>query len=228
MKFLEEILRKYWSHYEIDEFPNNDSRMMVLEDKEVFGMSTENIRFLINELVRFIGKGVYLEVGMLYGCSLLSAALFNPGVRCIGIDNFSQWGGNEEILQKNLLKFGNPKNIEYYIMDYREGISYIFSKEPQLKVDIYYYDGDHSYANQIEGLDVIHPHLKSKCIILVDDIDWKFVSDANRVWLKKHPDFSSFKISSMKNLDEKLTEKDIPHRERPWWNGFEVITRGFE
>ena len=214
---IESILRGGWANPSEDLFPKN-RRMRVLGDKEVDGMSSENVRFLVNETVRrFAHRGVYLEVGMYRGCSILSAALFNPSTRCIGIDNFSEFDGegmNHAILKANLGKFGNPPNIEYYNMDYREAIERLFAREPQMKVEVYYYDGKHTYDDQIEGLETMLPHLSKSCAVLIDDLNWDYVENANIDFLKVHPEFeSAFKIFARgEGTDD-------------WWNGFEVITR---
>lgn len=213
-----EILRQNWENYKTDLYPK-DRRMHILRENDVSGMSSENIRLFINEAVRrFAKNGVYLEVGTFQGCSLLSAALFNPSPRCIGIDNFSEFdqnNNNELILKKNLEKFHNPRNIEFYNQDYEECIQYLFSKEPTLNVNVYYYDGKHTYEDQAKGLKIMLPHLSYRCIILVDDINCTFVEEANRAFIKENKDFKSiFKIRTKGNGSD------------DWWNGFKVISRG--
>ncbi len=212
------ILTENWQDYRIDLYPK-DRRMSILEQKNVIGMSSENIRFLINEAVRkFAKEGLYLEVGTFYGNSLLSAALFNPSTRCIGIDNFSQhnpYNENEGIVRNNLGKFSHSSNVEFYNQDYKEGIKRLFSHEPSCKVNVYYYDGFHHYRDQLQGLEIILPCLAQECVILVDDINLEDVEEANKAFLRKNPDFKSvFKVRTEKN-----GSKD-------WWNGFELITRG--
>jgi len=153
---IEKILKECWINYKKDLNPR-DRRMGVLKEKGVRGMSTENIRFLLNEIVRrFAKRGTYLEVGMFRGCSLLSAALFNPSIRCIGIDNFSEFNynssgwrpsdnlNNEEELKNNLAKFPNVGNVRWYNGDYKGVIKNLFAEEPNLKVNIYFYDAGHS------------------------------------------------------------------------------------
>ena len=171
---IEKILSDNWLNYRSELCPK-DRRMRVIRLKEVSGMCTENVSFLINEIVRVIAyKGVYLEVGTFNGYSLFSAALFNPKTRCIGIDNFSQFDSscnNENILKTNIKKFPDLKNIEFYNMDYKDAIGCLFSKELNLKINVYYYDGNHSYKDQSEGLRIMLPYLSEKCIILVDDIN---------------------------------------------------------
>ncbi len=214
---IAKVLLEGWSWYKFDGHPK-DRRMRIHEEKDIAGMNTENIRFLINEIVkRYAVNGVYLEVGMFQGSSLLSAALYNGKTRCIGIDNFSQFdedGKNEAVLKQNLSKCGSPSNIEIYNMDYTDGIRHLFGKDPNLKVDIYYYDGQHSYENQKMGLEMMLPYLAKKCIIFVDDINWDRVDRANQDFLKENKDFRSV---------FKVTTKAVGVSD--WWNGFEIITR---
>jgi len=212
------ILIEKWENYKTDLHPK-DRRMRVLEEKNVEGMNTENIRLLINELVRrFAKNGIYVEVGTLYGSSLLSAALFNPSTYCVGIDNFSQFNTgnkNEYILKENLSKFGNPANIKFYNQDYEECLKHIFVKQPTCKINIYYYDGAHTYKAQLKGLEAALPYLSEKCIILVDDVNLYSVDKANKSFIKNNPNFKSiFKVKTKTDLTI------------DWWNGFEIITRG--
>ena len=226
---IKKILKECWVHYKKDLSPK-DRRMSILKEKGVRGMSTENIRFLLNEIVKkFAKRGTYLEVGIFRGCSLLSAALFNPSTRCIGIDNFSEFNynsdgwrqsdnlNNEEELKKNLAKFPNTQNIEWYKGDYKKVIKNLFAKEPNLKVNVYFYDGEHSYENQLEGLKIMLPYLSKRSIIIVDDLNWEQVEKANTDFIKKNPDFKSvIKIKTKANCSE------------DWWNGIEIIAKGLD
>ncbi len=217
---VQNILRECWNDYRNDPYPH-DRRMKVLEEKEVKSFSTENIRFFINEIVRrFAQDGVYFEVGIYRGGSLLSAGLFNPSTRCIGIDDFSGHNPimvNEKVLNMNLDKFGNPSNIEYYNMDYQDAISMIFNNEPDLKVSVYYYDGDHSYEHQLNGLRAILPYLAPKCILLVDDVNKSDVVNANNKFMEENPDFQSACQMRTKGWGDCSTN---------WWEGFQVLSRG--
>ncbi len=213
-----DMLIESWEDYRYDLYPK-DRRMSILRERDVAGMSTENIQFFLNEIVgKFAKNGTYLEIGTFQGGSLLSAALFNSSTRCIGVDNFSEFNSdkkNEPILKENLKKFDNPKNIEFFNMDYKEALNVLFSKEPDLKIDVYYYDGPHTYEHQIGGLEAILPYLSEKCVILVDDINWISVDRANEDFVRRHHGFKyAFKIR---------TKMD---RAEDWWNGFSVITKG--
>ena len=208
---MNKILETFWEDYTTDPYPIN-RRMKVLN--EIRGMSTENICLLFNELVRIHAKGgTYLEVGTFWGRSVLSAALYNPSTRCITIDNFSQFGGSFGNLQKGLDRFNLP-NIEFYNLDYKDAIAQIFEKEPDLKVDVYFYDGDHAYQHQVNGLNIMLPYLADNCVILVDDYNLEHVRQANDEFKAANPGFESvLRIRTPRNAD------------RTWWNGIEVLMR---
>jgi predicted O-methyltransferase YrrM len=216
MKALKHILRTGWNDIGSDLHPI-DRRMDVLAQKKVRGMSTENIRYLINEIVReYVTTGYYLEVGMFHGCSLLSAALFNPGKTCIGIDNFSQFDAekeNRKALKRNLEKFSEAEKAEIVTIegDYKDVLDKF-----EHKIDVYFYDGKHTYYDQLNGLQLALPHLSKKCVIIVDDVNLERTTEANKKFIKDNPDFKSwFKVSP-------------PTRDARWHNGVEVIGRGWE
>lgn len=217
---IKDILEKNWEDYCLDTHPKS-RRMKAIEGENIYGMNTENIRFLINEIVNFFApEGVYLEVGTLNGSSLLSAALHNQSTRCIGIDNFSEldpeWK-NEMTLMENLKKFDNLSNIEFYNMDYREAFQHLSSTENNFKIDVYYFDGPHGYKDEINGLEIALPYLSANCAILVDDVTWFQVDMANKIFLRKHTDFTSA-----------FCIKPNIWQSKTWWNGFHVITRGIK
>lgn len=218
-KKINKILKLNWQDYKKDLFPK-DRRMQVLEQKNVLGLNSENVRFLINELVKVFAKnGVYLEVGTFLGCSFIGAALFNKSARCIGIDDFSEfddWKKNEAIFYENKNKFKELNNLEFYKGDYKKVIKEIFDKDQNLKINVYFYDAKHSYENQLNGLRIVLPYLAKQCIIVVDDVNWKQVEKANQDFLKQNPDFVSlFKIKTKANMSS------------DWWNGIEIMGRGF-
>lgn len=209
------VLTDNWSDCFAGSHPR-DRRMRCLADQGVDGMSTENIRFLINEVVkRFAEGGLYMEVGTYRGCSLLSAALYNARTQCVGVDNFSLFDPeqeNEKYLKSHLAKFDNPKNIQLRKGDYSDVVPEYFKHRSDLKVNVYFYDGPHSFEDQLKGLEIVRPHLARESIVLVDDLNVPEVERANRIFLRQNPNFRSvFRVKT--NGENPLT----------WWNGFEVI-----
>jgi len=194
-----------------------DRKLKIISDLGIDGMSTENIRYTINEFVRRYAK-TYLEIGSYRGSTLISSAIYNNDVRCISIDNFSEFdqnGTNKSTLLNNIQK-ANVSNIELYDMDYVAGVKHIFDLEPELKIDVYFYDGNHTYDNQLNGLNILTDYMSDSCIIFVDDINCECVDTANDEWLKNNPDFKCIKIFTEGNCS------------KTWWNGFTIMYRNID
>jgi len=213
---LKYIIKYFTNNYKTILYPI-DRRMDIIKTLNIKGMNTENIRFIINDLVKKYAK-TYLEIGTYQGSSIISAAIFNNNVRCIAIDNFSQFdnnGVNKSILLNNI-KNAEINNIELIDKDYKIAITELFKNEPNLKIDIYFYDGNHSYENQLNGLNIIKPYLSKSCIIFIDDTNYDRVLKANQHWLTENTDFKSFNIDTPKN------------GHNTWWNGFSILYRNIE
>jgi predicted O-methyltransferase YrrM len=221
MRKIEQILAEDWDNYKTDLHPK-DRRMSVLDEKGVKGMSTENVRYLFNELCKnYAPNGVYVEVGIYQGCSILSAALYNTELDCTGVDNFSQFdpnGDNLNTLRENIKKFESKKErgtIGVFEIDFRKFLRSF--KDDGKIIDIYFYDGPHEYQDQMDGLNLALPLLNDKCIIIIDDVNLERTQRANNEFLANNPDFKSV----MKILTVKA---EFPI----WHNGIEVMMRGFE
>jgi hypothetical protein len=128
-------------------------------------MSTFAIGAIINHTVSCMPRGTsYVNVGVWNGFTLLSGMIENPDKQCIGIDNFSEYGGPKE---QFLRRFNEHKsaNHQFYDMDYREYFAEVHSGE----IGFYIYDGNHFYEHQLMGLKVAEPFFAKNCVILVDD-----------------------------------------------------------
>lgn len=194
-----------------------DRRMMEIESAEVEGCNTENVRYMINEMVRrYAVNGVYLEVGTYRGASLLSAALGNSSTLCVGIDNFSELGGKENypILLNNLAKF-NFKNVRFVREEYHslmtEGIITRFTGGK--KIDVYLYDGGHKMFEQWQGLQAVLPYLSPRCVVIVDDYNWSNVHVPTMAFAKEEGFSTIFAVQTAQYPSN-------------WWNGLVVLGRG--
>lgn len=239
---IQDILDTYWGDYQKDPHPK-DRRMLPIRDHLTFALNGENVYFLINELVRRYAK-TYLEVGVLHGGSLFSAAIYNEDVRCIGIDCFDSpfstfsWGKPDVIreAQKKNLEYFKFKNVEIHEGDFRDVIPKLFNKEPSLKVDVYYYDALFSYEDEYDGLSAMVPYMSDNCIIctIAGDKLPHLKSKAVREFLKSNP---AFTLVSSKEPDwSSETSKWSLDSNKESWNagfaeggatsGFHIITRG--
>jgi len=216
------FLNKHWKNWIYDLKPL-DTRMEILDKYGIKGMSSHNIRFFINEFSRQFIDGSngekYVEVGTYHGCSLLSSALYNDH-DCIGIDNFSQFnaqGNNEQICRSNISKLNRFLNSKVTLYDSNFELFFNNYEVDKSNIKIYFYDGAHDYESQLKGLEIVLPYLCEQCIIFVDDVNLGSVRKANDHFLAKHPKF--------KRVLQILTKGNCSP---DWWNGWEVIARGYD
>ena len=132
-------------------------------------MSTFAVGAIINHAVANLNPAhSFVNVGVWNGFSLLCGMADNPGQRCIGIDNFSQFGGPRTEFMERFGVCASPQH-HFFDMDYRR----YFEQEHQGEIGLYIYDGEHSYRNQLEGLRIAEPHLSNDALIIVDDTNWE-------------------------------------------------------
>ncbi|MEM2900400.1 MAG: class I SAM-dependent methyltransferase [Thermoplasmata archaeon] len=144
-------------------------------------MSTFAIGAMINKGVSLMNPNeCFLNIGVWNGFTFLSGLVNNEDKTCIGVDNFSQFGGPRDAFLKRFNKYKSPSH-HFFDMDYEE----YFKKEHKGKIGFYIYDGGHAYKDQLQGLEVAEPYFSDNCIILVDDINWKEPYEATLEFAKK-------------------------------------------
>ncbi len=131
-------------------------------------MSTLAIGAIINYAVKLMpSTEVFVNVGIWHGYTLLCGMVGNPEKACVGVDNFSEFGGPREEFLKRFERFKSTNHL-FCEADYIE----YFAKIHTGSIGVYIYDAEHSYANQLQGLRIAEPYLAKGCVILVDDTDW--------------------------------------------------------
>jgi hypothetical protein len=137
---------------------------------EIPRMSSFAIGALLNRAVARMPAGqAFVNVGVWNGFTLLSGIACNPGKLCIGVDNFSEGPGNRTRLA--LAERFEPHagaDRRFHELDYRDYFEQVH-REP---IGVYLYDGEHSYENQLAGLEIAEPFLAPGCLVLVDDTNW--------------------------------------------------------
>ena len=174
-------------------------------------MSTFAIAAIINRCVQDMADGTaFVNVGVWHGFTFLSGCVGNAQKRCIGIDNFSEFGGPRAQFLDRFKQLSGPFH-EFHETDYRN-----YFKSGQVpEIGFYIYDGDHSRQNQCDGLLVAEPHFADGAVILVDDFNFNDVVAGTNDFLAKakhkyRPIFSS-------------TTADNMHP--TWWNGVAIFQR---
>jgi len=151
-------------------FPENDARMKTTL-RRISGvpkMSTLALAGMINRAVaQMEPEEVFVNVGVWYGFTLLAGIVGNPDKKCVGVDNFSQFGGPRNAF---LARFEHLKGENHFFhdMDYVE----YFSRVHRDPIGFYIYDGGHEYEDQLKGLLLAEPFFSKNCVVLVDDTNW--------------------------------------------------------
>jgi hypothetical protein len=128
-------------------------------------MSTFAIAALIDHAVRAMpADQAFLNVGVWAGFTFLAGVRGNPGRTCIGVDDFSGFGGPRESFTARFEGLRSDRH-SFFEMDYLRYFAEVH-REP---LGVYMYDGDHSYEHQLEGLRVAEPFFAPGCLVLVDD-----------------------------------------------------------
>ena len=176
-------------------------------------MSTFAIGCLINKAVHDLPKGqCYVNVGVWHGFSFLAGMLGNPDKKCIGIDDFSEFGGPRLEFRKRYLEARGP-NHHFFEMNYQWYFKTMH--KPEDKIGFYFYDGAHDYQNQLEGLKIAEPFLADDALVMVDDTNWPDPYKATYDFMEQ----------SMSKWEVILDEKTSGNMHPTWWNGIMVIQK---
>jgi hypothetical protein len=174
-------------------------------------MSTFAIAAIISRTVREMAQDTaYVNVGIWNGYSLFAGMLGNSNKKVVGIDNFSLFGGPRDAAM-DLFNQYKGDNHFFFDTDYRD----YFADSHEGEIGFYFYDGDHSYENQLEGLRVAEKYFAPNCIILVDDTNWEAPRQATL-------DF----ISESQNEYEMILDCPTAWPGHPtFWNGILLFKR---
>lgn len=174
-------------------------------------MSTLAIGAIINqEVKRMASDQAFVNVGVWHGFTFLSGLIENPDKLCIGVDNFSQFGGPKEAF---LAKFHHYKSAAHYFYD-MDYIQY-FTEVHKKPIGFYIYDGNHSYEDQLLGLEIAEPFLVNGSILLVDDTNAQEARSGTLDFVAK----SKFKYELI--FDQSTAGNYHP----TFWNGIMVLRR---
>lgn len=164
---------------------NNEEAYFIKEMKKINGMSTLSNALIINSLCKNLNGKNYVNIGCWEGFTLLSG-MINTGCNVYGVDNFSQFDGPSKKFYKNFKKF-RKKNHYFFEVDYKFFLKDIWSKENK-SIDLYFYDGNHSYQDQFDSLEIAQKYFIKNSIIIVDDTNIPDVKQATNDFITKYGD----------------------------------------
>lgn len=173
-------IQSYLQKYNMDRFQfeienleiDNKSKYIELLSviQHVPKMSTFALGSIINKCVSLMKpNSTYVNVGVWNGYSLLAGMIGNEDKLCIGIDNFSQFGGPIDEFT-SVFNIHKSNNHFFFNQDYKE-----YFENHSDPIGFYFYDGNHSSEDQYDSLCIAEKFYDSDCIIMVDDINMAHV-----------------------------------------------------
>jgi hypothetical protein len=176
---------------------------------EIPRMSTFANAALINRAVAQMAPGhTFVNVGVWNGFTFLSGVTANPDRTCVGIDDFSQFGGPRDAFLERFERVRSTRH-HFHELDYRDYFATVHS-DP---IGVYLYDGEHSYDNQLEGLRAAEGFLRPGSIVLVDDTNWE----------EPHAATLDFMRSGKLEYELLLDQRTAANAHPTVWNGLMAI-----
>jgi predicted O-methyltransferase YrrM len=171
--------------------------------------------------------GVYLEVGVFKGLSLISVASVLQDSSAFGIDNFSQFdpdGKNQKIVA-SLAEQKQLENLHLINLDYEDALENLQDHLGDHKVATYFIDGPHDYRSQFTCLNLVKPFLTENAVIIIDDCNYEHVRLANRDFLVANPEYKLFFEAYTESHPKNMTDAGLQTARTGWWNGVNVIVK---
>lgn len=183
--------------------------LMPLPIRLLEGMSGQRFRSLLNKLIKIPISGSYLEIGTFKGSTAISA-LYQNQRTAILIDNWSEFGGPKETALKNLMRHC-PTAVLNIVDQSFDDFCKVNTRE---KIAVYFYDGGHSFEEQMMAVKFIDKLNFDKLIFIVDDFRWETVQKATS------DSIGSLSSSLVQSWIILPSEKDRLFRYGHWHNGY--------
>jgi hypothetical protein len=90
-----------------------------------------------------------------------------------------------------------------------------FTKVHEGRIGFYIYDGEHSYSDQLRGLEAAEPFFAEGCVVMVDDTN---TEEARKATL----DFLGRRATNYTLICDQRTHSN---RHPTFWNGIMLISR---
>lgn len=181
------------------------------------GMSGLKNRHFLNNIVKFTPNARYLEIGCWRGSTTVSALYKNNPEYHAVVDDFSEFGANDDtrsILKQNFKKFldiePNFAEVDCFAFDpVACGIN---------NINIYLFDGHHSLESHNKSITHYYHALANEFILIVDDWSWPNVQKGTLAGLR------SCRISTTYILQPGApvvpSDPSPPDDPSGWWNGY--------
>ena len=207
-----------------------DGLMPGTENSVLSGYSGNKLVGTLQRLTRIFKDdptACYLEVGVFQGLTLLSVANATKTFPCFGIDNFAKYDPhkhNQSIVDQRI-KSLSLSNANLINSDYEDAFDTLDTWLGGKKLAVYFIDGPHDYRSQLMCLELAVPYLHQDAIILVDDSNYQHVRQANRDFLKTHPEYKLLFDSYTDSHPMNMSKEDEAIARKGWWDGINILVR---
>jgi hypothetical protein len=167
---------------------------------------------VLNTAVREMDPArAFVNVGVWNGFTFLAAMAGNDERTCIGVDNFSEFGGPKEQFLERFVARRTPGH-RFFDQDYVD----FFAAGLDRPLGVYLYDGEHSYENQYRGLMIADPFYADDAIVLVDDTNLDRAREATL----------QFTRDSRLEWEVVFERRTAAGRHPTLWNGLMILQAG--
>jgi methyltransferase family protein len=153
----------------------------------------------------------FVNVGVWNGFTFLAAMAGNEERICVGVDNFSEFGGPKQQFLERFVARRTPSH-RFFDQDYVD----FFAAGLDHPLGVYLYDGEHSYENQYRGLMIADPFYAEDAIVIVDDTNLD----------RAHEATMQFAEDSRLDWEVVFDRKTASMRHPTLWNGLMILQAG--
>ena len=186
---------------------------------DISGLSSNRVRHLLNSLCS--NEGIkYLEIGSYLG-STFCAAIEGNELEAYAVDNWAtdnlQPAENETEIERasyqdfkeNAKRYKGDSKVRIINADCKN----LVPEDLNSKVNLVFYDGDHSYDGQLESLQIIKDLVEDTFILILDDANFAGVVESAEQFVRQN-NFSILFEQKLLNAIES---------DRMWWNGLHIL-----
>ena len=181
----------------------------------VSGLSSPRIDKLLNELGKI--STAYLEIGCLSGRTFSSTIAGNK-LNAYAVDLWKEGvaaeNGSIDItvtkddFVRNILPYKGENKIKVFNCDFID-----VDKSSIKNIDLFLYDGDHSYESTKLAVEYFADTFAEECILIFDDANWDGVVNGAEAGIHK----AGLTIQYEKKMLNGVEDEEM------WWNGLYVV-----